>query len=262
MDNILLSEDKKTAILSAEYSYGSVSLRGNQMLNNRNSYFEIQVTPAFGNSIMIGLGTRALDPFYPGFGQKMGMLRHSVGVSHKGWMSYNAIHVRIHKPWSEHDGSTVGVWFNGDRVVFFKDSQRIAEAEGFSACKDPLYPYFFSTAAFTCMRISDQQTEITPETSLQKMVRHHLLLSSGLDQPDYKKLSEYFGGIDLPVTLRDFLILPKSDIEDRRERAKYLKRLGLEVRRYFTPFILFTTVCQSEPPLLFLIWFFMPEIPA
>ena len=62
-------------------------------------------------------------------------------------MSYNAIHVRIHKPWSEHDGSTVGVWFNGDRVVFFKDSQRIAEAEGFSACKDPLYPYFFSTAA-------------------------------------------------------------------------------------------------------------------
>lgn len=262
MDNVLLSEDKKTAIFSTEYSYGSVSLRGNQMLNNRNSYFEIQVTPAFGNSIMIGLGTRALDPFYPGFGQKMGMLPHSVGVSHKGWMSQNAIHVMIHKPWSEHEGSTVGVWFNGDRVVFFKDSERIAEAEGFSACKDPLYPYFFSTAAFTCMRISDQLTEITPETSLQKMVRHHLLLSSGLDQPDLRKLSEYFGKLDLPVTLQDFLLLPKSDVEDRRERARYLKSLGLEVFRILYSFYSFHHCVPIGTSVTTLDWLFMPETPA
>ena len=229
MDNVLLSEDRKTAIFTSEYSYGSLSLRGNQILNNRNSYFEVQITPAFGNSIMVGLGTRSLDPFYPGFDQKMGVVGESIGLSHKGWVSRNNLHVRVHEPWSEHEGSTVGVWFDGDRVVFYKDNIMIAESHGFSTCKDPLYPYFFSTAAFTCMRISNQLTEITPNTSLQDMARHHLLLSSGLDQPDLKEFTKHFGELNIPAILRNFLLLPKSDKEDKLERAEYLRNLGLEV---------------------------------
>ncbi|XP_068207613.1 LOW QUALITY PROTEIN: SPRY domain-containing SOCS box protein 3-like [Palaemon carinicauda] len=154
--NIVLGPESRQISFNPEYSSGTASVRGNQILpKNYQHYWEIKLTNAvYGTNIMIGVCTPQCDMNHGvyRFCSLIGRDEESWGYSYKGTTQHGGNVSRYGPRWGK--GAIVGVHLDTWRgkLEFFLNREPLGIAFEGLRNKD-LYPIVASTSAHSGMKL-------------------------------------------------------------------------------------------------------------